>query len=155
MAIFHSVRFCAWSRSVFRDLKSIPTLSRSTLSLLPLNNYMSVFLHHASITASLWTDKKIFLWQNYFCCPPSFPAFQLTLSVPLSFHHLLKIKRKILSYLFNEKYGLKLGEFNNTTGTERVNLCFLKTAYCIHSMYIFSYVLFNSQVYETFQKHAF
>ena len=23
--------------------------------------------------------------------------------------------------MFNEKYGLKLGEFNNTTGTERVN----------------------------------
>ena len=33
---------------------------------------------------------------------------------------LLKIKGKILSNLFNEKYGLKLGEFNNTTGTERV-----------------------------------
>ena len=35
---------------------------------------------------------------------------------------LLKIKSKILSNLFNEKYGLKLGEFNNTTGTERVKL---------------------------------
>ena len=34
---------------------------------------------------------------------------------------LLKIKIKILSNLFNEKYGLRLGEFNNTTGTERVN----------------------------------
>ena len=34
---------------------------------------------------------------------------------------LLKIKSNILSNLFNEKYGLKLGEFNNTTGTERVN----------------------------------
>ena len=33
----------------------------------------------------------------------------------------LKIKSQILSNLFNEKYGLKLGEFNNTTGTERVN----------------------------------
>ena len=32
----------------------------------------------------------------------------------------LKIKNKILSNLFNEKYGLKLGEFNSTTGTERV-----------------------------------
>ena len=32
----------------------------------------------------------------------------------------LKIKRKILPNLFNEKYGLKLGEFSNTTGTERV-----------------------------------
>ena len=31
----------------------------------------------------------------------------------------LKIKSKILSNLFNEKYWLKLGEFNNTTGTER------------------------------------
>ena len=35
---------------------------------------------------------------------------------------LLKIKSKILSNLFNEKYGLKLWEFNNTTGTERVNI---------------------------------
>ena len=33
---------------------------------------------------------------------------------------LLEIKSKILSNLFNEKYGIKLGEFNNTTGTERV-----------------------------------
>ena len=24
--------------------------------------------------------------------------------------------------MFNEKYGLKLGEFNNITGTERVNI---------------------------------
>ena len=35
---------------------------------------------------------------------------------------LLKIKSKILSNLVNKKYGLKLGEFNNTTGTERVNI---------------------------------
>ena len=34
---------------------------------------------------------------------------------------LLKIKSKILLNWFNEKYGLKLGEFNNTTGTERIN----------------------------------
>ena len=33
---------------------------------------------------------------------------------------LLKIKTKIFSNLFNEKYGLKLGEFNITNGTERV-----------------------------------
>ena len=33
----------------------------------------------------------------------------------------LKIKNEILSNLFNEKYGLKLGELVNTTGTERVN----------------------------------
>ena len=33
---------------------------------------------------------------------------------------LLKTNSKILSDLFNEKYGLKLGEFNNTTGRERV-----------------------------------
>ena len=33
---------------------------------------------------------------------------------------LLKIKSQILSNLFNEKYGLKLGEFNNTSGVERV-----------------------------------
>ena len=37
---------------------------------------------------------------------------------------LLKIKSKILSNLFNEKYGLKFGEFNNTTWNERVNLVF-------------------------------
>ena len=35
---------------------------------------------------------------------------------------LLKIKSKILLNLFNEKYGFKLGEFNNTTATERVNI---------------------------------
>ena len=34
---------------------------------------------------------------------------------------LLKIESQILSNLFNEKYRLRLGEFNNTTGTERVN----------------------------------
>ena len=33
---------------------------------------------------------------------------------------LLKIKSNILSNLFKEKYGLRLGEFNNSTGTERV-----------------------------------
>ena len=33
---------------------------------------------------------------------------------------LLQIKSQILSNLFNEKYGLRLGEFKNTTGTERV-----------------------------------
>ena len=33
---------------------------------------------------------------------------------------LLKIKSQIISNLFNEKYGLRLGEFKNTTGTERV-----------------------------------
>ena len=32
----------------------------------------------------------------------------------------MKIKNKILSNLFNEKYGLKSGELNNTPGTERV-----------------------------------
>ena len=32
----------------------------------------------------------------------------------------LVIKSIILSNLFNGKYGLKLGEFNNTTGTERI-----------------------------------
>ena len=40
---------------------------------------------------------------------------------------LLKIKKsKILSNLFSdyEKYGLKLGEFNNTTGTQRVNIVY-------------------------------
>ena len=34
---------------------------------------------------------------------------------------LLKIKSKILSNLLDEKYGHMLGEFNNITGTERVN----------------------------------
>ena len=33
---------------------------------------------------------------------------------------LLVIKSRILSNLLNEKYELKLGEFNNTTGSERV-----------------------------------
>ena len=33
---------------------------------------------------------------------------------------LLKMRSKILSNLFNKKYEPKLGEFNNTTGTERV-----------------------------------
>ena len=33
-----------------------------------------------------------------------------------------KIKSQILSNLFNEKYGLRLGEFKNTTGTERVKV---------------------------------
>ena len=37
---------------------------------------------------------------------------------------LLKIKSQILSNLFNEKYGLRLGEFKNTTGTERVKAWF-------------------------------
>ena len=32
----------------------------------------------------------------------------------------MKIKSQILSNLFNEKYGLRLVEFKNTTGTERV-----------------------------------
>ena len=32
---------------------------------------------------------------------------------------LQKIKNKILSKLFNEKYRFKLGEFNNTTRTEK------------------------------------
>ena len=36
---------------------------------------------------------------------------------------LLKIKSQLLSNLFNEKYGLRLGEFKNTTGTERLNAC--------------------------------
>ena len=32
---------------------------------------------------------------------------------------LLKIKNKFLTNLFNEKFGLQLKEFNNTTVTER------------------------------------
>ena len=35
---------------------------------------------------------------------------------------LLKIKNKILPNLSNEKYWLKLKEFNNISGTERVNI---------------------------------
>ena len=38
---------------------------------------------------------------------------------------LLKIKSKILSNFFNEKYGLQLGEFNNKTGTERVKVNYM------------------------------
>ena len=33
---------------------------------------------------------------------------------------ILNIKSKILTNLLNEKYELKLGEFNNIIGTERV-----------------------------------
>ena len=51
----------------------------------------------------------------------------------------LKIKRKILSNLFNEKYGVKLGEFNNTTGTERVKV----------PVYTFEGVLHNEQSNES------
>ena len=36
----------------------------------------------------------------------------------------MKIKSKILSNFFNENYGLKLGELNNTIGSERVNELF-------------------------------
>ena len=38
----------------------------------------------------------------------------------------LEITNTIPSNLFNERYGLKLGEFSNTTGIERVNfaICF-------------------------------
>ena len=39
----------------------------------------------------------------------------------IKYSKVLIIKSEMLSNLFNEKYGLKLGEFNNTTGTERVN----------------------------------
>ena len=35
---------------------------------------------------------------------------------------LLKIKSEILSNLFNENFGAMLGEFNSTTGTEKVKL---------------------------------
>ena len=51
---------------------------------------------------------------------------------------LLKIKSQSLSKLLNEKYGLRLGEFKNTTGTERVKklklllfLPFQKLAYMV------------------------
>ena len=37
---------------------------------------------------------------------------------------LLKNKSTILSNLFSEEYGLNLGEFNNTTGTERAKIEF-------------------------------
>ena len=50
----------------------------------------------------------------------------------------LKIKRKMLSNLFNGKYGLKLGKFNNTTGTERVKQ---KTAFSTQQLtYLKSYL---------------
>ena len=42
-------------------------------------------------------------------------------------------KKWILSNLFNEKYGAKLGEFNNTTGTERVNQNQVWVIKCIQS----------------------
>ena len=41
----------------------------------------------------------------------------------INYGKVLKIKIKILLNLFNVKYGLKVGEFNNTlTGTERVKV---------------------------------
>ena len=40
---------------------------------------------------------------------------------------LLKIKIKIPSNLFQEKNALKLGEFHNTTGTERIKNIFTRT----------------------------
>ena len=36
---------------------------------------------------------------------------------------LLKIKSQILSYLFNEKYGLKERELNNITEIEELRKC--------------------------------
>ena len=41
----------------------------------------------------------------------------------------MKIKSQILSNLFNEKYGLRLGEFKNTTGTEGVKDYSAKTVF--------------------------
>ena len=43
---------------------------------------------------------------------------------------LLKIKSKILSNLFNEKYGLQLGEVKTTTGTEKVKSVFKDATLC-------------------------
>ena len=37
---------------------------------------------------------------------------------------LLKIKSEILSNLFSVKYGLKLGELNISTGTEKVKFLY-------------------------------
>ena len=47
------------------------------------------------------------------------------------------MKSNILSNLLNETYGLKLGEFNNTTETERVKISYsfsysdLKASICV------------------------
>ena len=49
---------------------------------------------------------------------------------------LLKIKSKILSNLFSEKYGLNLEEFNNTAGTERVNIIIMVTIIIIMKQYV-------------------
>ena len=54
---------------------------------------------------------------------------------------LLKIKSQILSNLFNEKYGFRLGEFKNTTGTERVN---------IFSLTFLSWATFSPKIYCNF-----
>ena len=53
---------------------------------------------------------------------------------------LLKIKSKILSNLFNEKYKHKLGEFNNTTRTERVKIQHLRRSIYSISKNTFSIV---------------
>ena len=39
-------------------------------------------------------------------------------------------QNEILSSLFNEKYELRLGEFNNTTGMEKIN-----TSHSHHACY--------------------
>ena len=49
---------------------------------------------------------------------------------------LLKIKSQILSDLFNEKYGLRLGEFKNTTGTERVKGKVVQLLYIVTVIYV-------------------
>ena len=54
---------------------------------------------------------------------------------------LLKIKNEIPSNLINEKYKLKLGEFNNTTGTEKVEAG-------VHPNSIFSIWKFFGNIYS-------
>ena len=58
---------------------------------------------------------------------------------------LLKIKSQILSKLFNEKYGLRLGEFKNTTGTERVKVERLQFIICNKKLKLKWFVILDFQ----------
>ena len=58
----------------------------------------------------------------------------------------MKINSKVLSNLLNAKYGLKFGEFNNTTVTER-NKLLDKSAWFIQalkSLWIYNLSLKNT-----------
>ena len=64
----------------------------------------------------------------------------------INYGKVLKIKIKILLNLFNVKYGLKVGESNNTlTGTERVKII-------NNSLFIYDYLQIQTVLLETVQE---